>query len=136
MANKRLSTRKLAAATRKVDGKGVAYQTIGNIRRGDDEASPRVLALISEAAGVGANYFAEVRLAHARDQLDEREVGLENALANLAAIQATSEPPADDRPDGSLRPGEQLARDVRDQPPTPEAPEQPSAPAKGRRRSA
>jgi transcriptional regulator with XRE-family HTH domain len=86
-----LSNRRLAAATRKVDGRGMGHASIGNIRRGDDAPSIAALELLADAMGVDPDYFAEVRLARARDQLDPRVVGLKQALAAL------------DRLDGALR---------------------------------
>lgn len=87
MAERGLSQRKLSVATREINDTGLSGSTIGNFARGDDRPSPRALELLARAAGEKPGYFAEVRLARARRLLDEREVGLDEALRNLAKLE-------------------------------------------------
>lgn len=100
-AEKGVSNRGLA---RLVEARGgrVHFNTIGNIARGDDKASAELLATLAEALDTDPKVFAEVRLARARRLLDEGEIGLESALANLEVFAAVVEAlrerlPEDDR---------------------------------------
>ena len=77
--------RKLARATRELDGKGITHAHINMLANGHDKPSMRAMELIAEACGTEPEYFAEYRLAAAMRELDPAEVGLERALENLNA---------------------------------------------------
>jgi transcriptional regulator with XRE-family HTH domain len=78
---------------------------LGMIERGEKQPSIEAIEAIARALGVAAGTFAEYRLALARRQLDEREVGLDQALANLEAAGLS--------PDGGIEEAvERLAADV------------------------
>lgn len=82
------SSRSLATATKEHDGKGVSASYIRNVARGDDTASAEALRVLAETMGEPPSVFAEYRLALARRLFDEREVGLDEALANLSQLDA------------------------------------------------
>lgn len=75
-------------------GPGVGHEMVRRVQRdpaqhggtsaGARYPSPKVLESIAQGLGVPATEFPEYRLARARAGLDERVVGLEAALANLA----------------------------------------------------
>jgi transcriptional regulator with XRE-family HTH domain len=89
---KGLSNRGLAKKV-KEHGGSVHHNTIGNIVRGDDNASPDLLATLAIALGEDPEVFAEVRLDQARQLLDPVSAGsLEAALAQLEAIEAAGLP--------------------------------------------
>ncbi|MDO8184900.1 hypothetical protein Q5424_23235 [Conexibacter sp. JD483] len=90
IAERRLSNRKLARLTDEVNApaRGLSPGHIGNIARGADRPSLAALALIARAAGVAPSYFVEHRLWNARSRLDERVVGVEEALAAFNRVQA------------------------------------------------
>lgn len=85
MEERRLTYRSLAEATREIDGRGMTHAHINMLANGHDKPSMRAMALIAQACGVEADYFAEYRLAAAMRALDPAEVGLEQALENLNA---------------------------------------------------
>ncbi len=85
MAERGLSYRMLADATREIDGKGMTHAHINMLANGHDKPSMRAMRLIATACGVEPDYFAEYRLAAAMRSLDPAEVGLEQALENLNA---------------------------------------------------
>lgn len=86
--DRRLSHRKVAALTKAIDGKGLQPGTIGNIASGRDRGSAAALALIGAALGIDPRRFSEYQLSVMRASLDEREVGLPQAMANLRALGA------------------------------------------------
>jgi len=89
---KGLSNRGLAKKV-KEQGGSVHHNTIGNIVRGDDNASPELLATLATALGEEPDVFAEVRLDQARQLLDPVGAGsLEAALDHLAAMEAAGLP--------------------------------------------
>jgi len=85
MAERGLSYRGLAEATRQVDGRGMTHAHINMLAKGHDKPSMRAMELIAAACGVSPDHFAEYRLAAAMRELDPTEVGLEQALENLNA---------------------------------------------------
>jgi transcriptional regulator with XRE-family HTH domain len=85
MGARSFTYRRLAEATREVDGKGITHAHINMLANGHDKPSMRVMELIARVCGVEADYFAEYRLAAAMRELDPAEVGLEQALENLNA---------------------------------------------------
>ncbi|MGO9320734.1 MAG: helix-turn-helix domain-containing protein [Solirubrobacteraceae bacterium] len=85
MAERGLSYRALAEATRQLDGKGMTHAHINMLANGHDKPSMRAMELIARACETEPDYFAEYRLAAAMRALDPGEVGLEQALENLNA---------------------------------------------------
>jgi transcriptional regulator with XRE-family HTH domain len=85
MAERGLSYRGLAEATRELDGRGMTHAHINMLANGHDKPSMRAMELIAQACDVQPNHFAEYRLAAAMRALDPAEVGLEQALENLNA---------------------------------------------------
>jgi transcriptional regulator with XRE-family HTH domain len=85
MAERALTYRGLAEATRQLDGKGITHAHINMLANGHDKPSMRAMELIAAACDVDPDYFAEYRLAAAMRELDPAEVGLERALENLNA---------------------------------------------------
>jgi transcriptional regulator with XRE-family HTH domain len=85
MAERRLSYRSLAEATRDLDGRGMTHAHINMLANGHDKPSLRAMELIAQVCDVPPAYFAEYRLAVAMRALDPAEVGLEQALENLNA---------------------------------------------------
>lgn len=91
LAEQAVSSRALAEATKEIrPPKGVSASYIRNVARGDDLPSAEALAILAEALHVQPEVFAEYRLAKVRELFDERAVGLEEALANLAAVPGLS----------------------------------------------
>jgi transcriptional regulator with XRE-family HTH domain len=84
MAERGLTYRGLAEATRSIDGKGITHAHINMLANGHDRPSARATELVAQACGVEPTYFAEYRLAAAMRELDPAEVGLEQALENLS----------------------------------------------------
>jgi transcriptional regulator with XRE-family HTH domain len=99
-ADRGLTYRELAAATRRADrrGKGISYAHISLLARGQADPTPGMLALVTAALDLPEGYFAEARLARARRGLDEREVGLNAALAELERIEQALDRPMPKRP--------------------------------------
>jgi transcriptional regulator with XRE-family HTH domain len=85
MDARRFTYRKLAEATRELDGKGITHAHINMLANAHDKPSMRAMELIAQACGVEPEYFAEYRLATAMRELDPAEVGLDQALENLNA---------------------------------------------------
>lgn len=85
MAERALTFRGLAQATRELDARGLTHAHINMLANGRDRPSMRAMELIARACNVSADYFAEYRLAAAMRELDPTEVGLERALENLNA---------------------------------------------------
>jgi transcriptional regulator with XRE-family HTH domain len=83
MEARKLSYRKLADETRRLDGRGMTHAHINMLANGRDKPSTRAMELIAKVCGVAPEYFAEYRLAMAMRDLDPNQVGLEQALANL-----------------------------------------------------
>jgi transcriptional regulator with XRE-family HTH domain len=61
---------------------------LSQLRRGTRPMAPDILRGIAGALDVEPEAFAEYRLAMARRQLDEREVGLDQAATNLTQLGA------------------------------------------------
>jgi|SRR5437762_11359434 len=85
MSEREMTYRRLAEATRLLNGQGMTHAHLNMLANGHDKPSMRAMALIAEACGVRPEYFAEYRLAAAMRELDPTEVGLEQALKNLSA---------------------------------------------------
>jgi transcriptional regulator with XRE-family HTH domain len=85
MAERGLTYRSLAEATRQLDGRGMTHAHINMLANGHDRPSMRAMELIAKACDRQPSYFAEYRLAAAMRELDPAEVGLEQALQNLNA---------------------------------------------------
>jgi transcriptional regulator with XRE-family HTH domain len=109
MDERALTYRRLAEATRQLDGRGMTHAHINMLANGHDRPSLRAMELIAQACGAQPDYFAEYRLASAMRELDPAEVGLEQALENLnarlgarrragARARATQQPQAQPRP--------------------------------------
>src|SRR3954463_13566535 len=89
MAEGGYTFRSLAKRTKEVDpdGRGLTFGYLGAVVRGDDDIpSLRALALIAAALEESPEIFVEYRLGTVRNMLDEREVGLDEAWANLNAL--------------------------------------------------
>ncbi len=65
---------------------GLNSAWFSKVKKGQRPATPEFLRGIAGALGIPPESFVEYRLALARRQLDEREVGLEQAAENLVAI--------------------------------------------------
>jgi transcriptional regulator with XRE-family HTH domain len=78
-----VSRSQLSRATVAYDGKGLAEVTIKAIENGTNRPGVQTIEAIAHALHIDPADFVEYRLALARRQLDEREVGLEQALAAL-----------------------------------------------------
>lgn len=78
----------LSRATVDYDGKGLAEVTIKALENGTNNPGPETISAVAHALGVPPQEFPEYRLALARAQLDENEIGLDQALANLAQFEA------------------------------------------------
>jgi len=77
------SRERLAHSAYAVDREGTSAAQIAAIERGVRRPSARTMAALAEAMEVSPTVFAEYRLALARHVLDERKVGLEQAMMNL-----------------------------------------------------
>jgi transcriptional regulator with XRE-family HTH domain len=82
-----LSRSQLSRLTVGFDGQGIPEITIKSAENGSSQQTVRVLGAIAYGLGVSPNDWPEYRLAIARQQLDEREVGLDQALRNLSRIE-------------------------------------------------
>jgi transcriptional regulator with XRE-family HTH domain len=81
-----LSQQKLSYAMRDADaeeGRGYDASFIARVERGDRAAPPRYTALLMKVLAPTLDEFPELYLAEARRQLDEREVGFDEAMATL-----------------------------------------------------
>lgn len=106
MAERDVSFRALARRTQEIDprGKGLSHSYLGNLARGDDKTSNTdTMQLIAQALDVDPSSFTQYRLALARDLLDERVVGLPEAVKNLVLVEAQlHEEGMDGPPEGAL----------------------------------
>jgi transcriptional regulator with XRE-family HTH domain len=89
MAERGLSFRRLAEKTRAVDpnGRGLSYGHISNLAKGERPTEPTV-RLLAKALELPPETFADYRIARLRASLDEREVGLDQALRTLETLEA------------------------------------------------
>lgn len=85
MADRALTFRGLARATRSLDGKGMTHAHLNMLANGHDRPSMRAMELVAGACDVDPTYFAQYRLAVAMRELDPEQVGLEQALETLNA---------------------------------------------------
>jgi transcriptional regulator with XRE-family HTH domain len=81
-----LTQEELAFATYDTEGR-VSSGAIGQFERGVANPLPTTMAALARALGVGPEEFYEWRLARARMLLDERQVGLKQAVQHLDAIE-------------------------------------------------
>lgn len=77
------SRERLAHSAYMVDREGTSAAQIAAIERGTRRPSLRTMAALAEALEVAPTIFAEYRLALARHALDERKVGLVQAITRL-----------------------------------------------------
>jgi transcriptional regulator with XRE-family HTH domain len=70
------------------DVKGTNPDTMKSVMAGRRHPTPVLIEAVARVLAVTPDTFGEYRLALARRQLDEREVGLADALANLERIEA------------------------------------------------
>ena len=82
------SRSQLSRLTMAIDGKGLPEITIKDLETNPRQPHLETLELLSEALEVRPETFPEYRLALARRQLDEREVGIDQAVATLEAIES------------------------------------------------
>lgn len=68
------------------DEEGTSVAQITAIERGARYPSAKTIAALAAALEIPPETFAEYRLAKAREQLDERVVGLEQAVENLSRL--------------------------------------------------
>jgi len=80
------SRERLAHSAYAVDRDGTSAAQIAAIERGRRRPSARTMAALAEALGVAPTVFAEYRLAVARHVLDERAVGLDQAITRLEEL--------------------------------------------------
>jgi transcriptional regulator with XRE-family HTH domain len=66
-----------------IDSEGTSVAQIAAIERGERRASARTMMAIAEALEISPDSFPEYRLAVARIALDERLVGLDEAVKRL-----------------------------------------------------
>lgn len=104
MAEGNWTFRTLSERTRELDprGRGVTHSYLSQVARGAESARrTETLELICQALGLDPAGVMEYRLAAARAQLDEREVGADQALENLRVLElalrehAAARPPQD-----------------------------------------
>lgn len=115
-----LSFRALAAKTAEYRPDGLSSGYLHRLAQGKDRPSIEAFEVIAAAIGVGPETFGEYRLAVARRQLDERDVGLGQALQNLAYIETAMQtlpsrrqPRASAPDEASRRPGRAGSRATR-----------------------
>jgi hypothetical protein len=65
---------------------GIHYETLRKAVVGERPPAPKVVEAVSDALSVAPEEFTEYRLWTARRQLDPQEVGLEQAVRNLEAL--------------------------------------------------
>lgn len=87
LAERGMSMEDLAFEARRRGGPKISSSRISKIKSGERPLGRELLEAFAEILGEPPAIFAEYRLALARAQLDEREVGLDQALANLEAIE-------------------------------------------------
>jgi len=82
-----LSVSKVGYLAYDPDIKGTNPDTFKSVMAGRRRVTIPLIEAVAGALGVPANVFPEYRLAQARRRLDEREVGLEEAVAMLEAVE-------------------------------------------------
>lgn len=85
--NADLSRSKLSRATVGFDGEGIAEETIKALELGKWGPSIKSIAALAHGMQLRPEVFPEFRLARARRLLDEREIGLREALLTLEAVE-------------------------------------------------
>jgi hypothetical protein len=66
--------------------RGTNPDTFKSVMAGRRAVTPALIEVVASVLAVEPDEFHEYRLAHARRLLDEREVGLDQALANLEEL--------------------------------------------------
>lgn len=69
------------------DVRGTSPNLFKKVMRGERDLKPGLIEAVARALGVPPEEFPEYRLALARNTLDEREVGLDQALAALTRFE-------------------------------------------------
>jgi hypothetical protein len=77
---------------------GVHYETLRKAVAGERPATPQLMELCAELVGVPPTVFAEYRLYEAQKQFDPKEVGWDQATANLREWAAAHTRPKKRRP--------------------------------------
>lgn len=85
-----LSLETFAYQTR--DHGGLTFSAVGQFERGVTYPRQETIEILAKTLEMEPAEFPEWRLAEARRRLDEREVGLDEALAELERIAASSAP--------------------------------------------
>jgi transcriptional regulator with XRE-family HTH domain len=83
------SYRGLSNRTREVDpeGRGLSHGYLAGLARGEEQRpSRKTMDLLADALHTSPSRFAEWQLASARSLLDETQVGMTQALQNLAKV--------------------------------------------------
>lgn len=114
-------------------GEKMTAGAIGQFERGVTRPLPSTVEKLAIALEVDPSVFPEYRLAVARRQLDEREVGLDEALRNLAALQPGVGEAVDGEP-APPAPPERLRRELEDAPPSRRSPDRQANGAAAKRR--
>lgn len=83
-----LSQENLAFEARAYVEDGLTTSTVNKLELGHRHPTIRTMEALAKALGVEPDLFAEYRLALVRRLFDEREIGLDAALAHLAALEA------------------------------------------------
>jgi transcriptional regulator with XRE-family HTH domain len=90
-----MSLERLAMEAWNPDVRGTSSNMLKEVLKGRRALKPHLIEAVARALGVPPEEFPEYRLALARTMLDEREVGLDQALAVLKRIERglqTAEP--------------------------------------------
>lgn len=83
------SYRALSKRTREIDpdGRGLSHGYLAGLARGEEQnPSAKTMDLLARALNTSPSRFAEWQLASARSLLDEGQVGMTEALSNLAKV--------------------------------------------------
>jgi transcriptional regulator with XRE-family HTH domain len=83
IAERGISQREVARRTKAYDPKGLSHVSVGHMLTGTLRPSTEAMKILAHALGVKPEYFAEYRLAIARESLDPRKVGFKAALDSL-----------------------------------------------------
>ncbi len=86
-----VSQERVALAAWDLDGRGTSASMFKQVMNGRRALTPMLIEGVARALDVPPTEFVEYRLAMTRRALDERQVGLEQALLNLRAIETDDE---------------------------------------------
>jgi transcriptional regulator with XRE-family HTH domain len=84
LSEREMSQRELARRAQAKSGGFPHITTLNSVLLGEVEPSINMMEAVAKGFNLSPNYFAEYRLAVARDRLDPNRVGLARALRNLA----------------------------------------------------